>query len=183
MGLISTIKEIKKNHKVGIYIIIAMGVIVPVMVSVWGNPEQSVFFIRLILCIIIYWLFIIPSVVKIFFVSRFLLRIAVVVGVLFPLILSVTVNELEILNKYYPKVKISSSRETQTRTTDWKYLFENTTVQNKTPSLTKSYEYASTVKWVDVFIFFSALTWISILILLWIYDGYVLSKGERNIST
>lgn len=43
MGLLSMIKEIKKNHKVGIYIIIAMGVVVPVMFSVWGNPAQSVF--------------------------------------------------------------------------------------------------------------------------------------------
>lgn len=173
---LKTIGEIKTHHKPAFYLLIAIGIIIPIIVSALGNPLQSVFFLRLVLCLIIYWLFFIPSIIRIFTISGFLVRIVVVVGVLIPLILSMTVHELKILNKYYPKEKVLSSIETKKIT--WQELFN----EEHTPS-PKSDIYVSTAKQVDVFTFFSGLIWFSILILLWIYDGYLLSKEKKTISS
>lgn len=180
--LLKSTKENIFNNKLSRYLLISLGVLIPIIISLSENkinPEKSVLLVRLVLSLMIYWLMVIPSVIKLYRISRFLLRIAIVAGILIPIILTLKYEKLEILEKNYPKVKVLNSKEVESGT-DWNYILAETKIKKYSQPKTQSYAFVSGAKQIDVFVYFSGLTWLAILILIWIYEGYLLSEGRKK---
>jgi hypothetical protein len=197
MNLRKTFKEKNKN---GYYLLLLTGIVLPILIPLsfayFESADVSDFWLYIIICFLIFWILVFPSLCILHYYSIFFYRLSIFIGIVIPLFLSFHFGEVKV-----SQYTVTDFREKPIPKTnipvDWDKIFEKADSNKSKPVVEsvkpvvepvrpaeepiKSYVKLdkSVDNHIDILIISSGIFWLLMLIILWLYDGYLISKKVK----
>jgi hypothetical protein len=149
--------ENTKGHNFLLLSGIILPVLIPLVFASVENTDVSDFWLYVITCFMIFWLLVLPSLCRLHYYSLYYYRLSISLSIVIPLLLSFILKSPEIVQRPI------------TRGTPVKEIFERYNSISSYPPLDQ----------LKVFVISAGIFWLIILISLWLYDGYLISKKAK----
>lgn len=187
-------KIFKEKNKKGYYWLLLSGIVLPMLIPLsfayFENADVSDFFwLYIITCFLIFWILVFPSLCVLHNYSIFFYRLSIFIGIVIPLIFSFHFGEVKISQYYVPEFSeksIPSINKKITVDEAFDMLDSNKSkpvVESVKPVEEPVKPYVKLDKSVDnhidIFTISSGIFWLLMLIILWLYDGYLISKKAK----